>query len=170
MRAKLCVVAALFAATGSAGAFELQLSDPALSLSVPGIPAIRLQEQTPSVEGSRRLLAGRDSLYTVEVELSRQANEMSPRTCAGLLLRALLSQPGVPSRDNVYRAPLDAGTFLVIYASAEGQQVKLHAHVISSAGTSHCANAHFVREAKAGEDIDEWRTSFTSARVLTSAR
>ena len=170
LRYSICIVAALFSATGIAGAFELKLSEPALGLSVPGVPAIALQEQTPSPASSKRLLAGRDSVYTIEVELSPQANEMSPRTCAGLLLRTLLSQPGMPNRDSIYRAPLDVSTFLVIYAAGEGQQAKLHAHIISSAGTSHCANAHFVRQAKAGEDADEWRTIFTSARVLPATR
>ena len=102
--------------------------------------------------------------------MSRQSSEMSARTCAGLLLRALLGRPGMPNRDNVYRAPLDISTFLVIYALRDGQQQKLHAHIISSAGKSHCANVHFMRQAKAGEDIDDWRTTFTSARVQPLVR
>jgi len=170
VRAKLCLLAALCGATGTAGAFELALSEPELSLSVPGVPAITLREQTPSPESSRRLLAGRDAVYTVEVELSRQASEVSPRTCAELLLRALLSQPGMPHRDSIYRAPLNISTFLIIYTAGEGPQEKLHAHILSSAGANHCANAHFIRQARAGEDADEWRTTFTSARVLPSNR
>ena len=142
--AKPLIVAVLLGIHSAAGAFELNVSDPELNLSVPGVPTISVRERSPSLD-TKRTLSGSDGTYTVEVEMSRQSSEMSARTCAGLLLRALLANPGMPNRDNVYRAPLDVSTFLVIYALGEGQQQKLHAHIISSAGKSHCANVHFMQ-------------------------
>jgi len=149
----------------AAGAFELGLRDPDLNLSVPGVPAIAMHEQPASGGNAKRVLTGNDDTFSVDVELSRHPNEMSPRTCAGTILRAVVSQPGMPNRDSIYRAPLDAMTFLVIYVLSQGQQAKFHAHLISSAGASHCVNAHFTRVAKAGQDVDDWRTTFTSARI-----
>jgi len=163
--ARTCVAASLVALHGVACAFELTLSDPEFALAVPGVPAIEVHEQPTKPAGAARLLTGSDKTFAVQVEVLRQPNAVSPRVCAGLLLRSLVAQPGMPSRDSIYRAPLNVNTFLVIYALGEGQAQKLHAHIISSAGTSHCANAHFVRRAIPGEDSDLWRTTFTSARV-----
>jgi hypothetical protein len=165
MRTRLHWVAVALWATvpAAAGAFDLNLPDPAVSLTVPGIPAIALQEQAGS--SGKRVLAGQDDTFSVDVELTRQSGDMSPRVCAGTILRAVVAQPGMPSRDNVYRAPLSDTTFLVIYVIGEGQRLRLHAHLISSAGASHCINAHFVRVAKSGQDVDDWRTTFSSARI-----
>ncbi len=150
----------------AASCFELALSQPEFHLSVPGLPAAELHEDTHPSVVPKRVLTGAVGKLDIELELSAQASQASPRTCAGSLLRALVAKPGMPNRDSIYRAPLDESTFLVIYALGEGPTQRLHAHVISSAGPTHCANAHFVRPALPGEDIDDWRTTFTSARVV----
>lgn len=150
-------------------AFDIDLKEPALSLSVPGVQPIELRERPVRLVDQKRTLVGSDAVYTVELELWRQASEPSPRVCAGLMLRSLVAQPGMPDRDSIYRAPLDAHTFLVIYTQGDEPAQKLHAHIISSAGTTHCADAHFSRPATPGEDIDAWRTTFTSARVKPTA-
>ena len=160
------VIALLLGAQASVSAFEFSLREPAFSLSVPGVPDIALGEEAVSADASgRRVLAGKDEIYAVDIELSRQSGEMSPRICATVMLRSIMDRPGAPPRASVYRAPLDVNTFLVIYALGEGEQARLHAHLISSAGSDHCANAHFARAAKPGEDVDAWRSSFTSARI-----
>jgi len=165
-RAPLVVLALLTAVPCIASAFELRLSQPELNLSVPGVPAAELHEEAGQSASAKRSLTGVASNFAIEVELLAQTGQVSPRVCAGSLLRVLVAQPGMPNRDSIYRAPLDEFTFLVIYALGEGQARKLHAHIISAAGSTHCANAHFVRPASPGEDIDEWRTTFTSARVV----
>lgn len=165
MHLRLLFVVLLGGFHAAVGAFELGLRDPEFNLSVPGVPSIAMHEQSASGGSAKRVLTGHDDTFSVDVELSRQPNEMSPRTCAGTILRTLVSQPGMPHRDSIYRAPLDAATFLVIYVRSQGQQEKFHAHLISSAGADHCVNAHFTRVAKAGQDVDDWRTTFTSARI-----
>ncbi len=157
----------------AAPAFELTLPEPALSIAVPGVPAIALAEPAAATPDGRRTLAGHDTTYRVELALSPQrppAPEASPRVCAGQFLRTLVAAPGMPPRDSIYRAPLDASTFLVIYALGDERQPTLQAHIVSAAGTAHCADVHFSRQAAPGEDIDDWRTTFTSARVASPAR
>lgn len=154
----------------AAAAFELTLAEPELSIAAPGVPAIALQELPASAPAGRRAFTGHDARYRVELTLSPQAPEASPRVCAGQFLRTLVAAPGMPPRDSIYRAPLDAHTFLVIYALGDERQPTLHAHIVSAAGTAHCADAHFSRRAAPGEDIDDWRTTFTSARVAAPAR
>lgn len=151
-------------------AFDIRVPEPELSLAVPGVPTIALQERPATVPPGRRILTGRDATFQVELSLAPQAGETSARVCAGQFLRTLVAAPGMPSRDSIYRAPLDAQTFLVIYALGDERQPTLHAHIVSAAGHSHCADAHFSRAAAPGEDIDAWRTTFTSARVTLPAR
>lgn len=174
MRLAFAMPRILLAALGllphAAWAFDLRVPDPELSLTVPGVPAIALQEQSAGSPAGRRTLAGHDANFRVELSLSPQAGETSPRVCAGQFLRMLVAAPGMPPRDSIYRAPLDAQTFLVIYALGDERRPTLHAHIVGAAGRTHCADAHFSRAATPGEDIDVWRTTFTSARVTLPAR
>ncbi len=174
MRLTLVLLRSVVAAVGllplAGWAFDIRVPEPELSLAVPGVPAITLQERPATVPPGRRLLSGRDATFQVELALAPQSGETSARVCAGKFLRTLVAAPGMPPRDSIYRAPLDAQTFLVIYALGDERQPTLHAHIVSAAGRSHCADAHFSRAAAPGEDIDAWRTTFTSARVTLPAR
>jgi hypothetical protein len=71
----------------------------------------------------------------------------------------------MPDRDNIYRAPLDASTFLVLYVFEQQSKKVFHAHLLSAAAGTHCIEAHFTRDAAVGEDEDKWRTTFTDARI-----
>lgn len=166
---RFILVAAALIAHAAASAFDLRLPDPRLSLSVPDVPAIPLREQPAAPADGQRLLVGSDATYSVQLALHRQPEAVSPRACAAVLLRALVAQPGMPTRENVYRAPLDADTFLVIYALGDKAQMQLHAHILSAAGAMHCADTHFARKAAPGEDIDQWRKTFSTARVAPAA-
>ena len=74
----------------------------------------------------------------------------------------------MPDRDNIHRAPVDPNTFLVLYLM-ELDGKRLHAHLLSAAGSTHCIDAHFSRTLPVGEDIDNWRTTFDGATVRTSS-
>jgi len=76
----------------------------------------------------------------------------------------------MPDRDNVYRAPVDPSTFLVLYVMERDGKRLLHAHLLSAAGSSHCIDAHFSRSLVAGEDLDNWRTSFDGATIRETSR
>ena len=76
----------------------------------------------------------------------------------------------MPDRDNLYRAPIDPDTFLVLYLMELDGKRLLHAHLLSAAGSTHCIDAHFSRSLVAGEDIDNWRTAFSGATVRSAPR
>lgn len=159
-------------ATAPAAAFELALPEHAIVITVPAVPGIAVQPlpATAAKPAAALRLAGTDGAYRFDVALFDQGKPVSARECAGVRLRAIVSQPGMPDRDHVYRAPLSASTFLVVYAIGRGVQRDWHAHLIAAAGTAHCADAHFTRPARAGEDGDEWRLTFTNARIDAAAR
>jgi hypothetical protein len=101
----------------------------------------------------------------VSIVVTTAGTEVSPRTCAGSLLRTLVARPGMPDRDSIYRAPLDQDTFLVLYILGSPPARRLHAHLLSSASAKHCVEFHASRPERPGEDVDEWRKSFIGSRV-----
>jgi hypothetical protein len=158
------VATALMAAHGLVAAFEAKVTDPAFTITVPALPNISLQQQAPASDSSPRLV-GDDGTHKVAVIVSTMSKSVSARECAGSGLRSILSRPGMPNRDSIYRAPLSANTFLVLYVVTEGTQPVLHAHLLAAASGTHCTEVHFSRLQRAGEDIDDWRKTFAGARI-----
>jgi hypothetical protein len=149
--------------------FEAKVTDPDFTIVVPALPNIALRQQPASPASAPRLL-GDDGTYQVAVAISAMPQGVLARECAASGLRSILSQPGMPHRDSIYRAPLSVRTFLVLYVRSEGAQATLHAHLLSVAGEAHCTDVHFSRLQRAGEDVDDWRSSFSGARIDEPAR
>lgn len=167
-----CFIGAVLlgAAWSSAGAFEQAFDAPAFVVSAPGIPNIRLAAVAPPGSQTGIAARGRDDTYSIEVTALASSQAGSTRSCAGQFLRDLVKRPHMPDRDSIYRAPFDINTFLVLYILEQPGPKVLHAHLVSAAAGTHCIDAHFSRNMKAGEDEDAWRTTFAGARVREGAR
>ena len=113
---------------------------------------------------------GQDTTYVVEIRATASDSATSTRACVGASLRELVARPNMPARDNIYRAPFDSNTFLVLYVMELDGKKLLHAHLLSAAGGTHCIDAHFSRSLVTGEDVDDWRTVFTGATVSEKPR
>ena len=159
---------ALLALPLAAASFELSIADPELMVAVPGLPDVRLAPQAVAAPPVVRLLEGSDGVYQVSVAVTTTGTEVSPRGCAGSLLRALVARPGMPGRDSIYRAPLDQDTFLVLYIVGSPATRQLHAHLLSSASTKHCVEFHASRPDRPGEEVDEWRKTFVGSRIRSA--
>jgi hypothetical protein len=166
----LLFVASLMGVHAFASALEVNVSAPDFTVTVPSLPSIEMRQQAPELAGSAPRMVGSDGTYKVEVSLSDANKPVSPRECAHTGLKTIMAQPGMPDRDNVYRAPLSPKTFLVIYLLPDGTRHMLHAHLLSSAGPTHCTDAHISRLARRGEDYDEWRKAFSDARIEDGKR
>ncbi len=163
------IATALLIAHGLVAAFEAKVTDPDFTVAVPSLPDISLQQQPQASASSPRLL-GDDGTYKVAIIVTTTEKPVSARECAGSGLRTILSRPSMPSRDSIYRAPLSAKTFLVLYVLSEGAQPVLHAHLLAAASGTHCTEVHFSRPQRSGEDVDEWRNTFSGARIDEAAR
>ncbi len=171
MRVSRLIAAVLLSvAWSSACAFEQAFEAPAFVVSVPAIPNLRLATVAPSGPATGMSARGRDDTYSIEVTALASPQAGSTRTCAGQFLRDLVKQPRMPDRDSIYRAPFDTSTFLVLYIIEQPGPKVLHAHLVSAAAGTHCIDAHFSRDMKAGEDEDAWRTTFAGASVREGAR
>ena len=149
-------------------AFEYSFDAPPFTVRVPRLPSITLAAPSASNGGGVLTARGQDPTYVVEIIATAAAAASSTRACAGTLLRELIARPNMPGRDNIYRAPVDPNTFLVLYLMELDGKRQLHAHLLSASGNTHCVDAHFSRTAPVGEDIDNWRTTFDGATVRSS--
>jgi hypothetical protein len=167
---RLLVAAGLCGACALASAFEASIPDPAFTLSVPALPAIALTEQAASPQRATRQFAGGDGTYAIALSIVRTERAVTTRECAGTILRSLIARPGMPARDSIYRAPLNERAFLVIYVLDGQAGPVLHAHLLASAASTHCIEAHFSRAKRVGEDEDDWRKSFLDSTVVERAK
>ncbi len=149
----------------AANAFELTVSDPDFTVTVPNLPSIRLLAQIPATPDVTRAMAGEDGTYQVSLLVRRAERETTARACAGSFVRSLVAKPGMPDRDNIYRAALDEDTFLALYILGGPETRRLHAHLVSSVNASNCIEVHFSKALGAGEDEDNWRKSFVGSHV-----
>lgn len=145
MHLRAVLALASVAAAWPAAAFEQRVDDPGFTVVVPLLP----------------------QSVRADVHAAPAARGVITRLCAGEFLRALVKRPGIPDRDSIYRAPLDAGTFLVLYRLGDGGTRTLHAHLLAAARGTHCVEAHFERPLGPGEDEDDWRRSFAGARIVS---
>lgn len=148
----------------AASAFDYRATTPAFTVSVPGLPALAMSESPERGPAGERRSRGGDTRYGADIVATPAGHEVGTRECAGQFLRALVARPGMPARDSIYRAPLSAQTFLVIYGLGEGADQAWHAHLLAATG-QHCVEAHFQRAAAPGEDADDWRKAFLDARI-----
>jgi hypothetical protein len=146
-------------------AFEQAFAVPSFVVVVPRLPNIAVGAPSSSQGGNVLTAQGQDTTYVVEISATASASASSTRACVGASLRELVARPNMPDRDNIYRAPFDSNTFLVLYILELGGKRLLHAHLLSAAGGTHCIDAHFSRSLLTGEDVDAWRTIFTGATI-----
>jgi len=169
MHTRSLLAASLLLCTHTLGAaFDASVTDPDFTIRVPALPAIPLAAQAAPARASK-LLAGSDGTHAVAVVIEPASKDIGTRECAGTFLRALVQRPGMPSRDNIYRAPLNERTFLVIYILDGKPKQVLHAHLLAAA-SAHCVDAHFSRDLRSGEDTDDWRKAFAGAAIEARPR
>jgi hypothetical protein len=164
MRSFASVALLLLAPTASL-AFEQAFEAPPFVVSVPRVPNLRIAVAPGRGDSTSVHAQGRDAVFAVEITAEASAQAGSSRTCASMFLRELVKRPNMPDRDSIYRAPLDASTFLVLYIFEQKGTKVFNAHLLSAAAGTHCINAHFSREAAVDEDEDTWRTTFKDARI-----
>lgn len=166
----LLATASTLSVCAGASAFELKAVSPDFTVSVPNLPAIRLDARATANPDISTEMAGEDGTYKVTLLVTKVQKATTTRVCAGHFLRSLVARKGMPDKDSIYRAPLDENTFLVLYILGKAGKRQLHAHLLSAASTTHCIEAHISRERRESEDEDNWRRSFAGAHIRDAHR
>jgi len=157
---------ALLAVPFSANAeFLLEMDAPAFRVQIPSLPALKMEPHPMAAAHPQLRLVGSEEPFTVTVLTPTADAGMTAQDCAGSTIGSLSKRPGVPTQDKIYKARIDANTFIAIYVSPMSGFVQLHAHLISAAGGTHCVEVHASRVSTSKEDVDPWFRGFSRARI-----
>ena len=161
-------LAALLASLpGLAAEFAFEVAAPKFRVTLPHIPAMKMDTHPLNAKQPHLRFLGSDGPYTVSVITPAAAAGMSALECASATVRSMAARPGVPPSAEMYKARLDDNTYVAIYAAELEGVVQLHAHVLSAAEGTHCVEVHASKMSTSPEDLEPWVRGFDGARIVS---
>lgn len=145
--------------------FVYEVASPRFKLIIPGAPQLKMEVHPRNATQPHLRYLGADGDFTVSVFTPTAASGMTPLECAAATVRALTGRPGVPPPADVYKARLNATTFIAAYTVPHGGTVQLHAHLLSAAGGTHCIEVHTTRTMLEEGEIAFWLTTLQKASI-----
>ena len=142
----------------------LELDDPDVRITIPGMPELNVVVHPMNAEKPHFRLRGSDGIVSVSVMTPRISTEVSPINCATVIANRLLTQSLV-SRDQVFLGRSNEQTFLIIYGLPLEEAVMLNTHIVSSEGDSQCIEAHVTKISTSDSDIEPWFNGFGESSI-----
>ena len=156
----------LFGSLNSRAAdFSFEVSTPKFRISLPGLPAMKMDVHPMHGSQPHLQFLGSEGPYTVSVITPTAAAGMTALECAASTVRSLAKRRGVPESAQMYKARLNANTFLAIYVSPLDGVVRLNAHVLSAAGGTHCIEVHASMVSVSDDELAPWIDGFDKANI-----
>ena len=149
----------------SAEGFVFEVNSPNFRVTLPNIPAMKLEVHPMQASRPHLRLLGSEGPYTVSVMTPTADAGMSALDCASSTLGTLSQRPGVPPQQQVFRARINDTTFVAMYASPIRNAIHLHAHLISAVGGTHCVEVHASKVSTSQDDLKPWFTGFGKANI-----
>ena len=145
--------------------FAFEVVSPKFKVSIPGLPQMKMELHPRNASQPHLRYLGADGPYTVAVFTPAAAAGMTPLECAGATVKALAARPDVPPPSEVYRSRLNDKTYVAIYGVQIATGARLHAHLMSAAGGTHCIEILVTLISIEEEDLDAWGAAFEKARI-----
>ncbi len=145
--------------------FVYEVASPRFKVIIPGVPQLKMEIHPRNATQPHLRYLGVDGDVTVSVFTPTAAAGMTPLECAAATVRALAGRPGVPPPAEVYKARLNATTFIAAYTVPHGGTVQLHAHLLSAAGGTHCIEVHTTRTMLVEEELAFWLATLQKASI-----
>lgn len=161
----LAAAALLASAPGRAEDFVFEVAAPKFRVTLPHIPAMKMETHPLHAKQPHLRYLGSDGPYTVSVFTPKAAAGMTALECASATLRAMAARPGLPPSSEMYKARLDERTYVAIYAAEIKGIVQLNAHLLSAAGGTHCVEVQASRMSASPDDLEPWVRGFDGARI-----
>ncbi|QJR09505.1 hypothetical protein DSM104443_00549 [Usitatibacter rugosus] len=158
-------IATLFAPLCGAGELVIDVSSPDVTITVPNVPAMKMERHPMSATQPHARLLGSEGSYTVSVLMPTADAGMSALECASSTIGALSKRPGVPPQAQIYKARINAQTFIAIYAAPASGAVLLHAHLVSAAAGTHCVEVHVSKVSMSQDDLKPWFKDWDKANI-----
>lgn len=145
--------------------FDFEVASPKIRISIPGLPQLKMGLHPENASRPHLRFLGAEGPYTVAVFTPAAAAGMTPLECAGAIVKALAARPDVPPPSEVHKARLNDKTYIAIYGVQIATGARLHAHLMSAAGGTHCIEVHATLISVEEEELDTWVAAFQKARI-----
>jgi hypothetical protein len=141
----------------------LQMSDPKLTVTIPGVSKVQLgPHPAASQNPSARLIGTTSDGINVSV-LTPKAKGASAQQCASWLVGSTISRY-TPDLASVQLIPAGPNAWVLVYPLKVGPLEQLKAHVFSGDGKGQCLEIHLSR---VGANDQERQTWFSGFRGIT---
>jgi hypothetical protein len=168
---KLCqliltsLVAAGFISVARAEDLVISFPDPAIAVTVPGLPQINFAPHPAAGQNpSARLLGSTPDGINVSL-LTPKAEGASAQQCASWLTGSTISRYS-PDLSSVQLVPAGANAWVLIYPFKVAQVEQLKAHIFSGNGKGQCLEVHISRIGASEQQRRDWFTGFRGVKVV----
>lgn len=152
------------AASLGAGAIEISLAKPKVTITIPDLSDVQLgPHPNSSTSPQARLLGTAKTGETISV-LTPTTDSFTPMRCAGWLTGDVLSR-FAPSMDSVQLIKLGENAYVAVFPSFVGGVEQLKAFVASGNGAGHCLQLHISRTAPTSQQREAWLKGFRDVTV-----
>ena len=145
--------------------FKFEVASPRFRISIPGVPQLKMEVHPRHAAQPQLRYLGAEEAYAVSVFTPTAAAGMTPLECASAIVRTLGGRPGVPPPAEVYKARLNATTYVAAYAAPAGGTMQLNAHFMSAAGGTHCIEVHATKTMIEEEELAPWLSAIGNASI-----
>lgn len=148
-----------------ADGFEFSVDSPRFRVSLPSVPAMKMEEHPLHATQPHIRYLGSEGPYTVSVITPVAAAGMTPLECASATVRSMAVRQGVPKGVKMYKTRVNENTYLAIYSAPLDGVVRLNAHVLSAVGGTHCIEVHVSKMSDSDGDSAGWIEGFEKANI-----
>ena len=151
-------------ASESTPPLTIELSDPKVRITIPGIPEIDMEVHPMNEDEPIFRLRGNAGTTSISVITPKIDKAITPLACANAIVEMVVSQSAA-TRDQLFLGRADEKTFLIIYGLPIEQAVLLNTHIISAVDTTQCIEAHVSEISTSDADIKPWFNGFGESKI-----
>jgi len=153
-------------ASESTPPLTIELSDPKVRITIPGMPEIDMDVHPMNEDEPFFRLRGNAGNTSISVITPKIDKAITPVDCANAIVEMVVTQ-STATRDQLFLGRADEKTFLIIYGLPVEKAVLLNTHIISAVDTMQCIEAHVSKLSTSDADIEPWFNGFAESKIET---
>jgi hypothetical protein len=160
------IVSTFLHASESTPPLTIELSDPKVRITIPGMPEIDMTVHPMNEQKPFFRLRGNSGTTSISIITPKIDTPVTPMACATAVAEVVLAK-STATRDQLFLGRADEKTFLIIYGLAMAKSVLLNTHIISSDEAVQCIEAHVSKISTSDADIEPWFNGFGESKIET---
>lgn len=153
-----------FAAIASAEELVVRVSEPAFTVTIPGLPSVQLGPHPAAVRNPAARLLGTSADGLNVSALTPKAEGASVQRCASWLAGSTISRYA-PDLSEVQLIPAGPNAWVLLYPFKVSGMEQLKAHVFSGNGKGQCLEIHISRLGATDQQRQAWFAGFRGISV-----